>query len=201
MTGILITKQNASGQSYYYIKLSYKDPISHKWRQKMISTHLEVKGNKRKAEAMKNEAIVNFSYLESLPEEYRSDIDPNITLCDYLNRWLSRKKNELERSTYESYAYRSSQIFNYFKVTNPQLKDVTAGIVDKFITYLLQYGKTNKKTSEKGPLAVRTVRSIKSILLSVYNQAATDGLVSTNPVALVTVHGKRIKIIKRTCCF
>ena len=112
MTGILITKQNASGQSYYYIKLSYKDPISHKWRQKMISTHLEVKGNKRKAEAMKNEAIVNFSYLESLPEEYRSDIDPNITLCDYLNRWLSRKKNELERSTYESYAYRSSQIFN-----------------------------------------------------------------------------------------
>lgn len=92
MTGILITKQNASGQSYYYIKLSYKDPISHKWRQKMIATHLEVKGNKRKAEALKNEAIANYAYLEMLPEEYNADVDPDITLCDYLNNWLHRKK-------------------------------------------------------------------------------------------------------------
>ncbi len=201
MTGILITKQNTSGQSYYYVKLSYKDPISHKWRQKMISTHLEVKGNKRKAEAMKNEAIVNFSYLESLPKEYQADIDPNITLCDYLDQWLSRKKNELERSTYESYAYRSSQIFNYFKVTDPRLKDVTAGTIDKFITYLLQYGKTNRKTSVKEPLAVRTVRSIKSILLSVYNQAAIDGLVTTNPVTLVSVHGKKNKDYQENMLF
>lgn len=174
MTGTLITKQNASGQSYYYIKLSYKDPISHKWRQKMISTHLEVKGNKRRAETMKNEAIANYSYLEMLPEEYNANIDPDITLCDYLANWLHRKKNELERSTYESYEYRASQIHAYFKVTNPKLRDVTAGMVDKFITYLLQYGKTNQKTAEKDPLAVRTVRSIKSILLSVYNQAAID---------------------------
>ncbi len=63
MTGTLITKQSTSGQSYYYIKLSYKDPVSHKWRQKMISTHLEAKGNKRKAEALKNEAVANYSYL------------------------------------------------------------------------------------------------------------------------------------------
>lgn len=191
MTGILITRKNASGQSYYYIKLSYKDPISHKWRQKMISTHLEVKGSKRKAEALKNEAIHNYSYLEMLPEEYNTDIDPDITLCDYLDNWLYRKKNELECSTYESYEYRASQIRNYFKVKNPRLKDVTAGMVDKFVTYLLQYGKTNQKTAEKEPLAVRTVRSIKSILLSVYNQAAVDGLVESNPVALVTVHGKK----------
>lgn len=201
MTGILITKQNASGQSYYYIKLSYKDPISHKWRQKMIATHLEVKGNKRKAEALKNEAIANYAYLEMLPEEYNADVDPDITLCDYLNNWLHRKKSELERSTYESYEYRASQISGYFKVTNPRLKDVTAGMVDKFISYLLQYGKTNQKTSEKGPLAVRTVRSIKSILLSVYNQAAIDGLVTTNPVSLVTVHGKKNKDFQEDMLF
>lgn len=201
MTGTLITKQNASGQSYYYIKLSYKDPISHKWRQKMISTHLEVKGNKRRAETMKNEAIANYSYLEMLPEEYNANIDPDITLCDYLANWLHRKKNELERSTYESYEYRASQIHAYFKVTNPKLRDVTAGMVDKFITYLLQYGKTNQKTAEKEPLAVRTVRSIKSILLSVYNQAAIDGLVQSNPVSLVTVHGKKNKDFQEDMLF
>lgn len=53
MTGTLVTKQNKSGQSYFYIKLSYKNPVSHKWCQKMVSTHLEVKGNKRKAESLK----------------------------------------------------------------------------------------------------------------------------------------------------
>lgn len=191
MTGTLITKQTISGQSYYYIKLSYKDPVSHKWRQKMLSTHLETKGNKRKAENLKAKAVADHAYLEKLPDEYNTAIDPDITLCDYLDRWLFRKKNELERSTYESYEYRASQIRSYFKVTNPRLKDVTAQTVDKFICYLLQYGKTDKKTHEKGPLAVRTVRSVKSILLSVYNQAAIDGLVSSNPVSLVTVHGKK----------
>lgn len=99
----------------------------------MVSTHLEVKNDKRKAENL---------------------------------------KSELERSTYESYEYHSLQIRSYFKVTNPKLKDVTAGMVDKFICYLLKSGKTDKKTHQKGPLAVRTVRSIKSVLLSMYNQAA-----------------------------
>ena len=102
MTGTLVTKQNKSGQSYFYIKLSYKNPVSHKWCQKMVSTHLEVKGNKRKAETMKNEAVANYAYLEKIPEEYNVEIDPDITLCDYLDSWLSRKKHELERSTYES---------------------------------------------------------------------------------------------------
>ena len=201
MTGILTSKQNTSGQSYYYIKLSYKDPISHKWRQKMISTHLEVKGNKRKAEALKNEAISNYSYLETLPEEYNADVDPDITLCDYLDRWLCRKKKELKLSTYESYEYRASQIRNYFKVKNPRLRDVNAGMVDRFLSHLLQYGKTDQKTSEKGPLAVRTVRSVKSILLSVYSQAAIDGLVTSNPVSLVAVHGKKDKDFQEDMLF
>jgi integrase len=64
-------------------------------------------------------------------------------------------------------------------------------MVDKFVRYLLRYGKTNQKTHRLEPLAVRTVRSIKSILLAVYNQAAIDGLVTSNPVSLVTVHGKK----------
>lgn len=201
MTGTLITKKNTSGQSYYYIKLSYKDPISHKWRQKMVATHLEEKGNKRKAEMLKNEAITKYSYLEMLPEEYNTDIDPDISLCDYLNNWLHRKKSEVKLSTYESYVYRASQISSYFTVTNPRLKDVTARMVDKFITYLLQYGKKDQKTSERGPLCVRTVRSIKSILLAVFNQAAVDGLVTSNPVSLVTVHGKKNKDFQEDMLF
>ena len=64
MTGSLITKNAASGNSYYYIKLSYKNPLSQKWCQKMVATGLTVKGNKRKAEGMKNDIIAEYSYLE-----------------------------------------------------------------------------------------------------------------------------------------
>lgn len=193
MTGSLITKNAASGNSYYYIKLSYKNPLSQKWCQKMVATGLTTKGNKRKAESMKNDIIAQYSYLEELPEEYNTEYDPDITLCNYLDIWLTRKKDELEKSTYESYEYRASQIRKYFSVTNPLLRDLTATMVDKFICYLLHFGKTNQKTHKKEPLAVRTVRSIKSILLAVYNQAAIDGLVQSNPVSMVSVHGKKNK--------
>jgi integrase len=196
MTGTLTTKKD-----YYYIKLSYKEPVSHKWKQKMIATHLSVKGNKRKAESLKNEALVNYAYLENLPAEYNAAVDPNITLCDYLDNWLYRKKSELERSTYESYEYRASKITNYFKATNPHLKDITAGTIDKFMSYLLQYGKTNQKTGQKEPLAVRTVRSIKSILLSVFKQAVIDGLMTSNPVLPVSVHGKKNKEFQEDLLF
>lgn len=85
----------------------------------MISTHLEVKSNKRKAETKKNEAVANYSYLEMLPEEYNANIDPDITLCDYLADWLHRKKNELERSTYESYEYRARRYMHTLKLQIP----------------------------------------------------------------------------------
>ena len=101
MTGTLIAKQNSSGQSYYYVKLSYKGPLTHKWKQKMVSTHMTAKGNKRKAESLKNEVIAKCSYLEQVPDEYNTYIDPDITLCSYLEDWLRRTKGELERSTYE----------------------------------------------------------------------------------------------------
>ena len=149
MTGSLITKNAASGNSYYYIKLSYKNPLSQKWCQKMVATGLTTKGNKRKAESMKNDIIAQYSYLEELPEEYNTEYDPDITLCNYLDIWLTRKKDELEKSTYESYEYRASQIRKYFSVTNPLLRDVSATMVDKFRFYLFLSGKRNHKTHKK----------------------------------------------------
>lgn len=193
MTGSLIIKNTTSGQGRFYVKLSYKDPLSGKWCQKMVATGLPAKGNKRKAELLKNELIEKYKSLEELPDMYNASYDPNILLCEYLNIWLKRKKDELESSTYESYEYRAEHIQQYFSVLKLPLKDLTTPMVDKFILYLLHYGKINQKTHKKEPLAVRTVRSIKSILSALYDQATIDGLVHSNPVALVHVHGKKNK--------
>lgn len=191
MTGTLQIKKLKSGNSYYYVKLCYKDARTGAWRYKTLATKLEVKNNKRKAEAMIPSFIEQYSYLEKLPAGYDCTINPDITLCDYMDLWLSDKESDLKVPTYEAYTYRVNRIKEYFKPTNPRLVDITPKIMDAYFKYCLKYGKINQKTHEKEPLSVRSVRSYKSILYAVFNQAMIDGLLTVNPVVGVAVHGKK----------
>lgn len=81
------------------------------------------------------------------------------------------------------------------------LVDVTPKIIDTFFKYSLKYGKINQKTHEREPLAVRSVRSYKSILYAAFNQAAIDGLIKMNPVISISVHGNKAKNIVRNLFF
>lgn len=191
MTGTLQIKEQRSGNSYYYVKLCYKDSRTATWKYKTLATKLEVKNNKRKAEAMIPKFIEQYSYLEELPTDYDHLIDPNITLCDYMDIWLNDKKTDLKMPTFEAYTYRVSRIKEYFSNSNPRLVDITPKLMDTYFKYSLKYGKISQKTGAKGPLSVRSVRSYKSILYAVFNQAMIDGLIKVNPVMGVSVHGKK----------
>lgn len=191
MTGTLQVKTLNSQKSYFYVKLSYKDPRTDTWRQKTLSTKLEVKNNKRKAEAMIPLFIEQYSYLEELPTDYNLLVNPEISLCEYMDLWLQDKKIDLKEPTYETYTYRVNRIKDYFIEKNPRLIDITPKIMDSFFKYALKYGKINQKTKAKEPLSVRSVRSYKSILYAVFNQALIDGLIKVNPVLGVSVHGKK----------
>ena len=57
--------------------------------------------------------------------------------------------------------------------------------------YELAYRKVNQKTKEREPLAVRTVRSRKSLLSAAFDQACINGLLKYNPAAPVKVSGKK----------
>lgn len=163
-----------------------------KWKTKEIATKLETKNNKRKAEAILKAKLEEYSYLENLPPEGTYDCDPDVLLCDYLDLWISDKKRELKLSTYESYSYRINNIKRYFQKDNPRLVDITPRKIDAFFKYMLKYGKINQKNGAKEPLAVRSVRSYKSILYAVFQQAyVIDAIVKTNPVTGVSVHGKK----------
>ena len=191
MTGTLITKTLPSGKSYYYVRLSYKDPISNTWKSKTLSTKLEVKNNKRNANALIRKYEEQYAYLEEPPALFSPDLDPEITLCDYMDLWLEGKKRDLKKNTYEGYIYRVNAIKHYFQKDNPKMVDVTPRMIDIYFKYALQYGKVNQKTHKREPLAVRSVRSYKSILYAVFNQAVIDELVKMNPVLTISVHGKK----------
>ena len=81
MTGTLVTKTLPSGKSYYYIRLSYKDPITYTWKSKTLSTKLEVKNNKRNANAMIKEYLEK--YREILLEAVAGNRPGNHTLRLY----------------------------------------------------------------------------------------------------------------------
>lgn len=190
MTGSIQEKTNKSGKAYYYICLSYKDPISQAWKRKWVSTGLKVKNNKRKAEAMVEAVIEANRHLEFSPESVNPSIDQDILLSDYIDLWLEGKKGDLQVSTYEGYEYRAAHIKRYFDPLKYKVRDLSSRIVDQYLKHELAYGKRDQKTGEKGPLSVRSVRSYKSILSAVYDQATIDGLVTSNPVTSVKVHGK-----------
>lgn len=191
MTGRLQIKSRVKGD-FYYVKLSFKNPVTGKWGSTTIATQLEVKNNKRRAEAMIPEIIEKYSYLEQLPETCTEQTNRNIAICEYLDSWLKGKEHEIKRSTYETYMYRVSRIKEYFTSReNPKLNCITPKMLDTYFKYCMEQGKINQKTKEFEPLSVRSVRSYKSILYAVFEQAIIDGIVKTNPVEDVRVHGKR----------
>lgn len=191
MTGTLQTKSMRSGKRMLYIQLSYKDPSTGKWKTKHIPTGFAEKGNKKKATEMIPSILERYSYLEQVHENVDEIIDPEISLCDYLDLWLKNKKTEIDEVTFESYEYRTNRIKTYFRPYNLKLLDVTSRHIDQYLKYELAYGKINQKTKERGALSVRTVRSRKSILSAAFDQACIDGLIKFNPAKPVKVSGKK----------
>ena len=193
MTGTLRTRTLSSGKSFYYINLSYKDPRTNKWKAKTISTGIEVKNNKRKAEAMIKQILEQYAYLEDLPLGYDSPVNPDISFCDYLDIWLAGRKFEIKNSTFEVYTFRIHAIKRYFEEKHYKLLDITPKVLDTYFKYCLQYGKINQKTKEPEPLSVRSVRDYRNILYAVFAQATIDGILRVNPVNDVHVHGRKNK--------
>lgn len=189
MKGTVQTKTTKKGNDYLYIYLDYLDPITNKRKQKVISTGLTAKGNKRKAEAMIKDYIEKYQYLE-LPKT-DTLLDNHIGLCNFLDYWLSEKEIELRQSTYEGYACRIHSIKAYFEKENPELIALTPRDFNDFFKYALKYGKINQKTHKRESLSVRTVRNYRNILHAAYNEAIIIGITDKNPLDTVVIHGKQ----------
>ena len=189
MTGSLQEKLQG-GTSFYYVVLSYK--LNGKWKTKWVPTHLKVQqGNKKKAKAMISDIIDAYSYLEE-----KAKVDVNITLCDYVDVFLELQKNrvkgeKIEQSTYDGFETSAKHIKHYFGIENKKVVDIRAKDIRDFYEYQSLYGKLNKKTNERGPLAIRTIRSHKSFLYALFTQARIDGLSKDDPTSGISVGQKK----------
>ena len=103
MTGSLQIKKGM-----FYAVLNFKDKNGDR-RQKWVSTGLEVKGNKRKAEQFLNELKTQY--------EGTTYIEPNkILLCDFIKEWVELNKTKVQITTYDGYVHMlNKHIYPYFK--------------------------------------------------------------------------------------
>ena len=103
MTGSLQIKNGV-----FYAVLNFKDKQG-KRKQKWISTGLDIKGNKRKAEQFLNEAKIEYSGLEYLSPT-------KVLFCDFIKEWVDLSKMKVQVTTYDNYVHMLNRhIYPYFK--------------------------------------------------------------------------------------
>lgn len=123
----------------YYAVLAYKDENG-KDTRKWISTGLEEKGNKRKAEAKLNEILQEYNNGNLL--EVKTNRTNDMLFGDYLKQWLLTRKNDVEEDTYQGYQFSIKRLSEFFDKKNIYLQDLKPYDLQSFYNLLYSEGKS-----------------------------------------------------------
>lgn len=159
----------------YYMVLDYRDETG-KRRIKTKCTGLPIKGNKKKAEAMLQDARAKFK----LPSCKK--IEEDILFTDYLLEWLMMVKLKIELSTYSSYCIViKRRIIPYFEPMKLMLKEVTNRHIQEYYNYCI---------NEEG-VSGNTVLRRHANLHQAFKHAVSTELIIKNPTDFVEKPKKR----------
>lgn len=187
--GSVQSKVTKKGKEYLYTVIY----VPHLGRQKWEATGLEAKGNIRKAEVILDERIQEYKKQERALENAQKiavNRGDSINFVDWMIDFIESTKATVRASTGEGYETRLKHIVDYFSDKDIKLSQITAMDIDNFVKYLLVHGKVNRTTGEKSGLAIRTVRSIKTLIVSALNKAVIMGYVKGNVALSVPVGNK-----------
>ena len=136
---ISVTASLQTRNGIYQAVLSYK--INGKWATKWKSTKIkDVKGNKKKAEAKKEEIRQNFEN-EINTKQKCTDNKNSLLFIDYIKNWLKIVKPTIEPNTYGSYKQMVNyRITKYFSKNKIKLEELQPIDIQKFYTTMLNDG-------------------------------------------------------------
>ena len=136
----------------YYIVLSYTDEYGER-KTPSQSTGLPVKGNKKRAEELLQEArqkkAEELKYRKLAASAGMTVVPNELKFTDFLSDWLKMMKNSVELSTYSNYEKSiKGKIIPYFNKRHPKLKlrDVTPKHIQDYYTYELEVEKVSPNT-------------------------------------------------------
>jgi len=121
---------------YYYAVLNYTDENG-KRKTKWIATGLEIKGNKKRAEAILLEQRHLFEQkLSEIPVVNKDDI----LFADYMIKWLGIAKTSIAVPTYASYSQMVNKIIvPYFRERKITLRELKASDIQDFYLEKLKH--------------------------------------------------------------
>lgn len=103
-------------------------------------------------------------------------INHNVSLADYVDHILEKKKREVSDTTYSAYFYRGRRIKEFFGKS--KLRDIKEKMIERFLDALFL-------THNAQP---RTVKDTKVLFGTIMEQAVKDGIITYNPVKEVVIN-------------
>lgn len=171
MTGSLQTK---NGKYYAVINLT---DANGKRKQKWISTGLEVKGNKKKADQFLREKLQEYQAKSKL-------VYSEILFSDFVGIWLEKAKMSIDTITYQGYlSVAKAHIIPYFQKKKLKLCDVSREDIQAYINQKSENGRLDGK----GGLAPKTIKTHKLIMQLALKEAVKSELILQNPCEFVTL--------------
>lgn len=170
----------------WYTVISYKDENG-KWRNKMQTTGLPIKGNKKRAEKVATERLAAFE------EPVRADVEDPF-LADYLKDWLNYMEGRVERTTYGGYASSVNCVLvPYFEPKKTKLKSFSLREAQTF------YDELQKSTRGRGgnPPKPTTIRRYHAALHEALEHAVRMEMIAFNPTDRVELP-KQEQVIHNT---
>lgn len=166
-----------------YIVLNLTDEHG-KRKPKWISTGLKVKGNKKRAEALLQEARKKYTLIQQAQDEAtaflkaKSSANPieKRLFADFMLQWLEMMKHSIELITFISYSHAvKGRIAPYFREKGIMLEDLTAEDIQTFYTHEMNVRK----------ISANTVIHYHANIRKALQYAVKTELIPTNPADLV----------------
>ena len=165
MTGSLQTKNDK-----FYIVLNIYDKTG-KRKNKWLSTNLEVKGNKKRAEKLLRDKLTEYEKREKL-------VHSDMTFADAVRAWLRGCEIRIDKVTYQGYAETVKRhIAPYFDSLGVTLIDVDRKILQAYI----DEKHCNGRLDGKGGLSPKSIRHHKNVLYQTLKDAVINGVLAANP--------------------
>lgn len=171
MTGSLQIKHG----KFYIVLNTYENG---KRKIKWISTGLEEKGNKRKAEQMLRETLQTYEPFKPSAE---------MPFADYIRHWMELEERKVDAVTYQGYELLlNAHILPYFDSKRLKLCEIDAYNLQSFFDEKA----ANGRKDGKGGLSPASLRRLKNPINQTLNEAVKNGLLSTNPCQFVVLPKK-----------
>ena len=151
----------------YYMVLNLKDS-NQKWKPKWISTGLNIKGNKKRADILLRETISKY---EAIEDKKQVEIE-DVLFSSFMITWLERIKSSVEETTFSAYRrIVQKSIAPYFEALGVTLAELKPKHIQGYYDYLL----IEKKSS------AATVRRHHANIRKALQQAVKSDVIMTNP--------------------